>query len=338
MSVFIKCSSLSLDHLVQALRDSRLPVPSLFDIEDVDVLRKARALEEEAKKIEKREGRIRKQTFVPSLKRQREMAAERRHKRAKASSDEVFEVIDLDETFDEEEIEEILRPDEGKSISNCDSEIIIESSDEEESESAPINEEEEYQETLRKIKVNESMYESNAIDLLYDDSDDDIEILEERLLQRRAKNGGGRKYEDTEPRVKTEINVFGELEEKDIMSLEECDLVLCESESDESQKQNDVDKYLFWTIGRSLGHFGERMVSRNSLFCKNEIFSSDFFSPQATCVQPADGQAGIEFEKMFVQLQGGEDHDATFFSSNEEDRLKNPFFLVKLRQVLMTCL
>ena len=41
---------------------------------------------------------------------------------------------------------------------------------------------------------------------------------------------------------------------------------------------------------------------------------------------------------MFVQLQGGEDHDATFFSSNEEDRLKNPFFLVKLRQVLMTCL
>ena len=104
MSVFIKCSSLSQDHLVQALRDSRLPVPSLFDIEDVDVLRKARALEEEAKKIEKREGRIRKQTFVPSLKRQREMAAERRHKRAKASSDEVFEVIDLDETFDEEEI------------------------------------------------------------------------------------------------------------------------------------------------------------------------------------------------------------------------------------------
>ena len=55
-------------------------------------------------------------------------------------------------------------------------------------------------------------------------------------------------------------------------------------------------------------------------------------------MQPADGQAGIEFEKMFVQLQGGEDHDATFFSSNEEDRLKNPFFLVKLRQVLITYL
>ena len=270
MSVFIKCSSLSQDHLVQALRDSRLPVPSLFDIEDVDVLKKARALEEEAKKIEKREGRIRKQTFVPSLKRQREMAAERRHKRAKASSDVVLEVIDLDETFDEEEIEEIMRPDEGKSIS----EIIIESSDEEESESAPIIEEEEYQETLRKIKVNESMYEDNAIDLVYDDSDDDIEILEERLLQRRAKNGRGRKYEDTEPlRVKKENNVFGELEEKDIASFQECDLELCESESDESRKQNEVDKYLFWTIGRSLGgHFGERKVSRNSLFRKNEIF------------------------------------------------------------------
>ena len=269
MSVFIKCSSLSQDHLVQALRDSRLPVPSLFDIEDVDVLKKARALEEEAKKIEKREGRIRKQTFVPSLKRQRKMAAERRHKRVKASLDVVLEVIDLEETFGEEEIEEILRPDEGKSIS----EIIIESSDEEESESAPIIEEEEYQETLKKIKVNESMYESNAIDLVYDDSDDDIEILEERLLQRRAKNGGGRKYADTEPRVKIENNVFGELEEKDIASFQECDLELCESESDESRKQNEVDKYLFWTIGRSLGgHFGERKVSRNSLFRKNEIF------------------------------------------------------------------
>ena len=247
-------------------------MPSLFDIEDDDVLRKARVLEEEAKKIEKREGRRRKQTFVPSLKRQREMAAERRHKRAKASSDVVLEVIALDETFDEEEIEEILRPDEGKSISNRVSEIIIESSDEEESESVAIVEEEEYQETLRKIKVNESMYESNAIDLVYDDSDDDIEILEERLLQRRAKNGRGRKYEDTEPRVKTEINVFGELEEKDIVSLQECDLELCESESDESRKQNDVDKYLFWTIGRSLGHFGKRKVRHNSLFRKNEIF------------------------------------------------------------------
>ena len=238
------------------------------------MLKKARALEEEAKKIAKREGRIRKQTFVPSLKRQREMAAERRHKRAKASSDVVLEVIDLDETFDEEEIEEIMRTDEGKSISNRVSEIIIESSDEEESESAPIIEEEEYQETLRKIKVNESMYESNAIDLVYDDSDDDIEILEERLLQRRAKNGGGRKYEDTEPlRVKKENNVFGELEEKDIASFQESGLELCESESDERPKQNDVDKYLFWTIGRSLGgHFGEGNVSRNSLFRKNEIF------------------------------------------------------------------
>ena len=249
-------------------------MPSLFDIEDVDVLKKARALDEEAKKIEKREGRIRKQTFVPSLKRQRKMAAERRHKRVKASLDVVLEVIDLEETFGEEEIEEILRPDEGKSISNRDSEIIIESSDEEESESAPIIEEEEYQETLRKIKVNESMYESNAIDLVYDDSDDDIEILEESLLHRRAKNGGGRNYEDPEPlRVKKENNVFGELEEKDIVSFQECDLELCESESDESRKQNEVDKYLFWTIGRSLGgHFGERKVSRNSSFRKNEIF------------------------------------------------------------------
>ena len=73
-------------------------------------------------------------------------------------------------------------------------------------------------------------------------------------------------------------------------------------------------------------------------FVKTKSFSSDFFSPQATSVQPADGQAGIEFEGMFVQLQGGEDHDATFFSPNEEDRLKNPFFLVKLRQVLITYL
>ena len=55
-------------------------------------------------------------------------------------------------------------------------------------------------------------------------------------------------------------------------------------------------------------------------------------------MQPADGQAGIEFEKMFVQLQGAEDHDASFFSSGEEDRLKNPFFLVKLRQVLIVYL
>ena len=55
-------------------------------------------------------------------------------------------------------------------------------------------------------------------------------------------------------------------------------------------------------------------------------------------MQPVDGQARIEFEKMFVQLQGGEDHDATFFSPHEEDRLKNPFFLVKLRQVLITYL
>ena len=46
-----------------------------------------------------------------------------------------------------------------------------------------------------------------------------------------------------------------------------------DSESDESRKQNEVDKYLFWTIGRSLGgHFGERKVSRNSSFRKNEIF------------------------------------------------------------------
>ena len=56
-------------------------------------------------------------------------------------------------------------------------------------------------------------------------------------------------------------------------------------------------------------------------------------------MQPADGQAGIEFEKMFVQLQGGDhDVDASFFSSGEEDRLKNPFFLVKLRQVLIAYL
>ena len=112
-----------------------------------------------------------------------------------------------------------------------------------------------------------------------------------------------------------------------------------ESESNESRKQNEFDQYLFWTIGRSFGQFGEGKVIRNSLFRKKmKSFSSVFFPAQATCVQPVDGQAGIEFEKMFVQLQGGEDHDATFFSSNEEDRLKNPFFLVKLRQVLMTCL
>ena len=201
----------------QALKGGILPSVSQFDIEDEDVLRRARLLEEGVKNSRK------KKIFVPSLKRQRAIVAGR-EKRVRISRGLPVEVVHLDHTFDEDVVEQVMgKPD------HLDCQILVESSDEEESESVVTVEDEEYQESLRKIKINESMVGSNSIDLLMDDdSEDEIEVLEERLVRKRGENGSKRSYKDQEPMVKIE-KILGEISEQEIFSLLDSDLELCET-------------------------------------------------------------------------------------------------------------
>ena len=201
-----------------------LPSSSKFEIEDNEVLRQARVLEEQVKRQTLRKREI----CVPSLKRQRAMAAERRLKRARISPELPIEVVNLDQTFDEDIIEQVMRPD-NENVIDLDCQILVGSSDEEESESVVTVEDEEYQESLRKIKINESMVGSNSIDLLMDDdSEDEIEVLEERLVRKRGENGSKRSYKDQEPMVKIE-KILGEISEQEIFSLLDSDLELCET-------------------------------------------------------------------------------------------------------------
>ena len=150
---------------------------SQFEIEGEDVVRQARILEERVKMLESQ------RRFVPSLKRQRAINAERKQKKSRIGPKLPVEVVDLDQTFDDAIVE-------------------IESSDEDEV--VAVVEDDEYQETLRKIKINESLREgSPSVSLLDDESEDEIEILEERLAKRCAQNGGSRKLR--EPLVKQEV-------------------------------------------------------------------------------------------------------------------------------------
>ena len=290
----------------QALKGGILPSVSQFDIEDEDVLRRARLLEEGVKNSRK------KKIFVPSLKRQRAIVAGR-EKRVRISRGLPVEVVHLDHTFDEDVVEQVMgKPD------HLDCQILVESSDEEESESVVTVEDEEYQESLRKIKINESVCEANSIDLLLDDdSDNDIEVLEERLVRKRTENGPGRSYKDREPMVKKE-KILGEVSDQEIFSLQDADLELyetyppfqavecrpildlgdssqdsktsltgelptntkeatsVESESDERGdgnvnsygrlKMSERDKNMFAALGRSLGSFGGEKKVQLELF------------------------------------------------------------------------
>ena len=65
-------------------------MPSLFDIEDVDVLRKARALEEEAKKMEKYQEM--KEVEVEEMKAEHDAKVKLREKEAKEMRDKVFKL------------------------------------------------------------------------------------------------------------------------------------------------------------------------------------------------------------------------------------------------------
>ena len=137
---------------------------SQFEIEGEDVVRQARILEERVKMLASR------RRFVPSLKRQRAINAERKPKKSRIGPKLPVEVVDLEQTFDDAIVE-------------------IESSDEDEI--VAVVGDDEYQETLRKIKINESLREgSSSVGLLDDESEDEIEILEERLAKRCAQNGG----------------------------------------------------------------------------------------------------------------------------------------------------
>ena len=206
--------------VAQALKSGSLPSLSQFDIEDEEVLRQARALEEGVKTLRK------KQICIPSLKRQRAMVGERMQKRVRISRGLPVEVVHLDQTFDEDVIEQVMSLD-NEDIIDLDCQTIAESSDEE-SESVVTVEDEEYQESLRKIKINESMVGSNSIDLqMDDDSEDEIEVLEERLVRKRGENGSKRSYKDQEPMVKIE-KILGEISELEIFSLLDSDLELCE--------------------------------------------------------------------------------------------------------------
>ena len=170
-----------------------------------------------------------KHSFVPSLKRQRAIAEERKEKRARINQGLPVEVVHLDQTLDEDEIEEVMRKPDDEDIIDLDCQILVESSDEDESESVVTVEDEEYQESLRKIKINESVCDDNSIDLLLDDdSDDDIEVLEERLVRKRAENGPGRSYKDREPMVKKE-KILGEVSDDEMFSLQDSDLDLFET-------------------------------------------------------------------------------------------------------------
>lgn len=161
---------------------------SQFEIEGEDVVRQARILEERVKMLESGPLRSRRR-FVPSLKRQRAINAERKQKKSRIGPKLPVEVVDLDQALDE-----AFRP--------LDGIIEIESSDEDEV--VAVVEDDEYQETLRKIKINESLREgSPSVSLLDDESEDEIEILEERLAKRCAQNGGSRKLR--EPLVKQEV-------------------------------------------------------------------------------------------------------------------------------------
>ena len=217
----------------QALKSGILPSVSKFDIEDKEVLREARALEEGVKTLSKKD------ICVPSLKRQRALVAQRRQKRVRINRGFPVEVVHLDHTLDEDEIEQVMRPDNediidldcqiNEDIIGLDCQILVGSSDEEESESFVTVEDEEYQENLRKIKINESLCHSNSINLLLDEeSDDDIEVLEERLVRKLAEKGPRRRYKDREPIVKKEV-ILGEVSEQEIFSLQDSDLELFET-------------------------------------------------------------------------------------------------------------
>ena len=86
---------------------------------------------------------------------------------------------------------------------------------------------------------------------------------------------------------------------------------------------------LSWNVNNKIESLTGEILCRFSYFY-------DHVCKQVDSVQPVSEHAWIEFEKMFDQLAGSsDDEDEDGWSCQEEKKgqLRNPFFMVKLRQV-----